>query len=95
MIQSFPTDALQRYCLLAGKLPAQLGKPVPVRCKDCGVWLGLVANQAGVVIGHFAPDIRWNDGLVSISTALVNTVLIDEKRLSLKCTCGSITRWRR
>jgi hypothetical protein len=97
MIQTFDTDVLQRFYLLASKLPAQGGKPVPVRCKECGLWFGLVANQAGVIIGHFAPDIRWkSDGLVSIATALVNTVLIDEKRLSLKCTtCGFVTRWRR
>ena len=95
MIQTFDTDVLQRFYLLAGNLPRKGGKPIPVRCKACGVWLGLVANQAGVIIGHFAPDIRWNDGLVSIGTVLVNTVLIDERRLSLKYTCGSITRWRR
>jgi hypothetical protein len=95
MIQTFFTDALQRYYLLAGELPQQGGKPVPIRCKACGVWLGLVANRAGVIIGYFAPDIRWNDGLPSISTALVNTVLIYEDRLSLKCPCGAITRWWR
>lgn len=95
MIQTFFTDALQRYCLLAGNLPAEGGKPVPVRCKHCGVWLGLVANQAGVIIGHFASDIRWNDGLPSMGIALVNTVLIYEDRLCLKCPCGAITRWRR
>jgi hypothetical protein len=95
MIQTFFTDALQRYCLLAGKLPVLGGRPVPVRCKACGVWLGLVANQAGVIIGHFAPDIRWNDEMASIGIALINTVLIRERRLSLKCPCGAITHWRR
>ena len=95
MIQLFPTDTLQRYCLLAGKLPAQGGKPVPVRCKVCGAWLGLVANGAGALIGDFAPDIRWNDGLPSIGIALINTVLIRERRLTLKCPCGVITHWRR
>jgi hypothetical protein len=96
MIQSFDTDLLQRFYLLATSLPGQGGKPVPVCCKNCGVWLGFVANQAGVIIGHFAPDIRWNDGLVTIGTVLVNAVLIYEKRLSLKCTaCGFVTHWRR
>jgi hypothetical protein len=45
MIQTFDTDVLQRFYLLAGNLPTKGGKPIPVRCKGSGVWLGLVANQ--------------------------------------------------
>jgi hypothetical protein len=68
MIQSNDLEELKRFFWLAGNLPAHGGEPMAVLCKKCERWLELAANRAGAVIGHFAPDIRWNDGMLSIAT---------------------------
>ncbi|HLN30706.1 MAG TPA: hypothetical protein VK395_23395 [Gemmataceae bacterium] len=89
-------EFLTQFCLLVGKLPPQGGKPTAVSCDNCGAWSGLVANRAGILMGTFEPDILNENGIVSISTVLTHAVLIDERRVSLKCMdCGYVTRWRR
>jgi hypothetical protein len=96
MILPLDIDVLTRFALLVSKLPARGGTPTAVICQRCGTWSGLVANRAGIVMGRFAPEIRWHEGLLSIATVLVHTVLIDDRKVSLKCMrCGFVTRWRR
>ncbi len=90
------TELLTRYCLLVGRLPARGGKVTTVTCSKCGNWAGCVANRAGILVGQFEPDIRHDDGIVSIATMLVHAVLIDGRNVRLKCMqCGYVTRWHR
>ena len=90
------TDLLTRFGLLVSKLPVRGGEPTAVTCRKCGTWSGLVANRAGIMVGQFAPDIRWDGGILSIATVLVHAILIDDRKVSMKCMrCGFVTRWRR
>jgi hypothetical protein len=90
------TEYLTRYCLLVDKLPPRGGKPTAVSCGNCGTWSGCVANKAGILVGQFEPDIRYEHGIVSIGTVLVDAFLIVDRTVPLKCMqCGYVTRWRR
>jgi hypothetical protein len=90
------TDLFTRFFLLVSKLPVRGGKPMALTCEKCHTWSGLVANSAGIVMGQFAPDIRRDGGILSIATVLVHAILIDDRKVSMKCMrCGFVTRWRR
>jgi hypothetical protein len=96
MSLSLDTDVLTRFCLLVGKLPAWGGEPIALLCENCHTWSGLVANGAGIVMGHFTWDVQRRGDSISIATVLVHATLINDRKVSLKCTrCGFVTRWRR
>lgn len=59
----------------------------PVCCQGCGRYLGCVGNGAGIAFGRYEAR---GDG----SAELVDFCRIRERRTSLECLCGHVTRWR-
>ena len=72
---------------LAARLDSEIDDAQPLCCQGCGRYLGCVGNGAGIAFGRYEAR---GDG----SAELVDFCRIRERRTSLECLCGHVTRWR-
>ena len=93
-MRSIDSEHLTQLDMLMARLPSSGGRGQGLCCKNCGEWLGAVANRAGVIFGHFSTDIEvTGDGRVAIGTKLERSAIVKGKP-EIQCgNCGYITRW--